>query len=98
MKREILCVPCAHTVSRAVTGSRFVNGEIVDPFPGEHAKFLTGKLTHHCLCDFCSKELSPGNEAVAASIWADYGGVPYHPWEAEYLRSDPNGGLLEVCS
>lgn len=89
MKREISCVPCANRIARAVTGARFVDGEIVDPFPGEHSKFLGGKLTRHCVCDSCGKQLSPGDDAIAMSIWADYGGVPYHPWEAEYLRSDP---------
>jgi hypothetical protein len=86
MKREIACPPCAQNIAKAVTGSRFVDGQIVDPYPGEHARFQSGKLTRHCVCDSCSAELAPGENAVAVSMWADYGGIPYYPWEWEYLE------------
>lgn len=85
MKREINCNQCASHLSKVITGSRFVDGQIMDPFPGEHAKFLAGKVIKHCMCDSCGRELEPRDPAVAVSIWADYGGVGYYEWEAEYL-------------
>lgn len=86
MKREIACPPCAAEIAQAVTGARFVDGQIVDPFPGEHARFLPGTLARHCYCDACAAKLSPGDAAVAVSFWADYGGIPYYPWEGEFLE------------
>lgn len=88
MKREILCLPCAERVSRTITGCKVsdFDGRIVDPYPGEHSKFLKGVLHCHCYCDNCSDPLYPGNEAIALSIWADNRGIPYYPWEQEYLE------------
>lgn len=85
MKREILCPTCTKTTSQAITGCRIEGSQIVDPYPGEHAKFRAGVLVRSCVCDSCGIELKPGENATALSIWADYGGVPYYPWEAEYL-------------
>ena len=87
MKREILCDPCAQRTTLTITGCKFVEGQIMHPYPGEHKKFVTGTLTRSCLCDSCSKKLEAGNEATALSIWADYGGIPYYPWESEFFET-----------
>lgn len=72
MKREILCEKCADMTN-------------LPTFPEEHWKFISGKAKSNFKCDADDCEIKPGQIAVAMSIWADYGGIPYYPWETEYL-------------
>lgn len=76
MKREILCLPCRRDLIGKLPAAA-----------GEHVKFALGRLTVNCLCDACCARLEPGTEAYAVSMWADYGGGGYYPWEHEFIAA-----------
>ena len=93
MKREILCVPCSEHIRKVITGLHFVEltegrSIIVDPYPGEHSKFVFGKVRPYVTirCDHCNQRLFVDTDACALSIWADYGGGPYYEWEDDFLN------------
>lgn len=92
MKREILCPPCAKRTSGQITGLKFIDHVILDPYPGEYKKFQEGKVSRFrsLVCDQCGIKLKEGQEAVALSIWSRYGGIQYYPWEGEYLDTNTN--------
>ena len=76
-KRELLCGTCA-------PGARlqFPNPE---PYPGEHVKFVDGAAVDKFICDGCGALIAKGDATTCLSIWADYGGQPYAPWENHYI-------------
>ena len=94
MKREILCVPCSERVRKVITGLRLVElkeGDrptIVDIYPGEHSKFVFGKIKSRSTlrCDSCNEILGEGVQACALSIWADHTGGLYYEWEDDFLN------------
>ena len=75
MKREIDCPKCAESWKQSI-----------GKYKGEHIKLQEGKAKDQFLCDHCDKVIEPGDSCVAVSVWADYGGVPYFPWENECLE------------
>ena len=78
MKRELLCTKCAESNRKLFKSDT--------PYPGEHVKFQAGKLERSGLnCDGCGRQMAKGIDAVAFSSWAEYGGVPYFPWESEVI-------------
>jgi hypothetical protein len=89
MKQEILCKECALKIRE-----RFPTN---NPFPGEHIMFVKGVAKTDMKCDGCHelKELKTGEEVYAFSLWTDYEGIPYYPWENKYITLLPNGHPLE---
>ena len=90
MKREMLCFSCNNKLM-ALHGSRLMtdsNGVelVADPYPGEHVKHIRGNALRTLLCDQCNKVITENELCWAVSIWADYGGIPYYPWEDEFLK------------
>lgn len=78
MKRELQCPKCAEHLKLNVFNKPSA--------PGEHVKYVKGKLMHDGLiCDFCGIQLECGQDVYCMSIWADYGGIPYYKWEHEYV-------------
>lgn len=75
MKREILCQKCADSTN-------------LPTFPEEHWKFISGKSKANFKCDASGCKIKTGQAAVAMSIWAEYGGIQYYPWETEYLEGN----------
>lgn len=78
MKREIVCPPCAERIKKAVLPS----------YPGEGAKWKHGALKGSCVCDNCNRNLSPGDDAVAFSLYQE---GRYYEWEGEYLNQGGEG-------
>ena len=37
-------------------------------------------------CDDCNSAFSKGESVCAFSIFTDYGGIPYYPWEKAYIE------------
>lgn len=86
MKREILCLTCIpKPMGLKLMNSPAGDPVLVDPYPGEHQKVLKGIAKAQYICDRCGDTILKGTECIASSIWADYGGIPYHPWENEYI-------------
>jgi len=81
MKREILCPECRVNYRKLFPTNT--------PYPGEHLKFVDGKSSLSVICDSCTKPIEPGDDCTAFSAWADYGGIPYHKWESEYIDITP---------
>ena len=79
MKRNIICPKCAAEIMARP------NWE--NPYEREHRKIVKGIALADFLCDNCGceTELPKGSVIFAESIWVDYDGVPYFPWESEYL-------------
>jgi hypothetical protein len=89
MKREILCLKCAAERSKRHGLIHVPELQaIVDPFPGEHVKYVRGISKSNFFCDACAtiNIINPGEECFAISTWADYGGIPYFEWEDEYIE------------
>ena len=80
MKRLIVCSDCE------VKQHKLFPKE--SPYPGEHIKFVGGKAVSDFVCDDCDKTIKRGDLACAISMWADYGGVPYFPWEDDFIDID----------
>lgn len=78
MKREILCVWCRPNVRELFPTD--------NPYPGEHVKFVDGTAKMDRICDQCGCPIEAGQTCTAFSSWADYGGIPYFPWESGYLE------------
>ena len=78
MKQEMLCQHCA-----ADTRKLFPTD---NPYPGEHVKFVPGKARTWLRCDSCGEGLSTDTVCTAFSVWADYGGIPYYPWEKDFIN------------
>jgi hypothetical protein len=78
MKREILCPACAAEMCKAFPDN---------PYPGEHVKFQGGKAKSDYRCDQCGEPINAEEDCACMSIWADYGGGPYYPWEKEFIES-----------
>jgi hypothetical protein len=86
MKREIRCMNC---VPKPM-GLKLMHTEagdpiLVNPYPGEHQKVIKGRAKTMYLCDSCGIAINKGDECLASSIWADYGGIPYYPWETQCI-------------
>lgn len=77
MKREIVCPDCEQELKKQFKS--------LNPYPGEHLKYVPGTALKDYLCDQCNISIPKGGKAVAFSIWADHGGIPYYKWEHEFL-------------
>jgi hypothetical protein len=77
MKQEILCPACATEIRRTFPTD--------NPSPGEHIKFVSGNVAYRAMCDCCCDFIEQGSPCTAFSSWADYGGIPYYPWEHEFI-------------
>jgi hypothetical protein len=73
MKREVDCLKCGRSWPDKARD------------PNEHIHKLTGYTLNHFVCDGCGEELPLGVPAICVSVWSDIGGIPYFPWEAEYV-------------
>lgn len=73
MKREIVCPQCEKAQS------------LHREYPGEHIKLTKGNAKSELLCDSCAQPIYFGDTCFAVSMWADYGGIQYYPWESEYI-------------
>lgn len=82
MVRKILCKKCEASSKKLFPTE--------SPYPGEHVKFVPGEAKHGMLCDDCGVYINKGDIVCAFSIFADYGGIPYYPWEEEYLNIEEN--------
>ena len=82
MKQEILCSEC-DIYLRALF-------ENEPPLDGEHVKFVHGRAKKTMFCDGCvyPREIKRGDSCTAFSLWADYGGIPYYPWEQDYIKTE----------
>ena len=78
MKREILCPVCTDKVR-----SWFPSD---NPYPGEHVKFYPGKAKKAFICDLCSELITLDEDCTAFTAWAVGQGIPYHPWESDFIR------------
>lgn len=80
MKQDILCTRCAKDRRKQFPDD--------NPYPGEHIKFVKGIAKKDMLCDGCATKtpIKKGEPCIAASIWADYGGVPYYEWEDKFIN------------
>ncbi len=79
MKKEIICMECKKKTRKLYPTDT--------PYPGEHVKFLVGKALDDFRCDQCNKDIFIDERCCAFSIWADYGGQPYHNWEKEFVEA-----------
>ena len=77
MKRLIVCSSCEVKQHKLFP--------VESPYPGEHVKFVSGTALSSFVCDDCDSPINVGESACAISMWADYGGVPYFPWESESI-------------
>ena len=78
MKQQIICPAC-----------KDINRELFKtdtPHPGEHVKFVSGFALSDFVCDDCAVPIEKDTECCAFSIWADYGGIPYYPWENDCIE------------
>lgn len=72
MARKITCTDC---------------GALKGPTPPDDAAMglferrTYGKSTRHLNCDYCNKQLNPGDEVIALSTPADM-----HEWELDYME------------
>jgi hypothetical protein len=75
MKREINCPKCAESCK-----------QLIGKYKGEHIKIQEGKAKAPFICDQCAALIDPGDPCVCVSVWADYGGIQYFPWESEAME------------
>ena len=86
MKREILCMSCVpKPMGLKLMHTEAGDPMLVNPYPGEHQKVIKGRAKKQYICDRCGNDIYEETECVASSIWADYGGIPYYPWETAYI-------------
>ena len=85
MKREIDCASCARSWAKQ-TRSRWNGAAITTSANGENIKILPGVALHIFSCDGCGLGIAIGDLCFGVSVWADCHGIPWHPWEGEYLR------------
>jgi len=87
MKREICCPDCARGWLKLAGVSQASNPIDVAfaAHQDERMKQVRGALGRHCMCDGCNKKLSPGDQAVAVSIYTE--DIPYFEWEHEFVTS-----------
>ena len=78
MVRKILCKKCEADSKKLFPTE--------SPYPGEHVKFVTGLAKRDMMCDDCGKDIIEEENICGFSIFADYGGIPYYPWEEDYLN------------
>lgn len=84
MKREIVHRNCEPGFSyHIIDGYKFAFR--AEPYPGEHVRLYRGIAKRQFICDNCGETIEEGKDCTAVSIWADYGGIPYYPWESEYV-------------
>jgi len=76
MRREIVCLLCAEVLLRRVMETAYI---------GDNIKFVNGKSKRNSGCDRCSNFVLYGKRCTAVSMWSDTVGIPYGPWEEEYL-------------
>jgi hypothetical protein len=87
MKREILCPDCKTKMQKLFPTS--------NPYPGEYIKFVDGRAKKDFLCDGCVniRPIKEGDICTAFSIWSENGGIPYFPWESDFIYCpEKNGG------
>lgn len=92
MKREILCMSCVpKPMGLKLIHTQAGDPILVNPYPGEHQKVIKGIAKNHYQCDRCNETIREGEMCVASSLWADYGGIPYFPWETQYITFQKGG-------
>lgn len=74
MKREIICLNCYLKADKTE-----------NPFDDEHVKFVFGNSLSDFICDLCGVEININDKCCARTIWADYTGSSYVPWEGQYV-------------
>jgi hypothetical protein len=73
MKREVDCLKCGRGWPDKASVKH------------EHIRKETGYTLGRFVCDGCGLFLPPGVPAICVSVWSDIGGIPYSPWEADYI-------------
>ncbi len=77
MKREIVCGKCAEQWQKRKYVTRPAE---------EHIKVVHGFAENDYLCDTCNAEINKNVQCAAVSLWIDHGGIPYSPWEEDYIE------------
>lgn len=77
MKREILCPTCHKLNEKLISAC--------EPDCGEHTKIVEGLAIDNFVCDRCNSILTVGSFCAASSIWFENHGIPYYPWEQDYI-------------
>lgn len=78
MKQQIICPVCKDLNKKLFKTKA--------PHPGEHVKFISGYALRDFVCDDCAIPIETDTECCAFSIWADHGGIPYYPWEHDFIE------------
>lgn len=76
MKRMIACEKCGW--------------HLTPHFAGEWFKRVRGIAKRGMLCDYCGTEIKKGDKCSAESVGFDEHGIPYYPWESEYIELSEN--------
>ena len=87
MKRDILCLKCgkARRIGRPLAPRR--RGSDASGQMPEHSVKQAGFARRDYSCDQCGNTLREGALVYAATIWVEGFGIPYHPWEAEFIEN-----------
>jgi hypothetical protein len=85
MTREIQCPQCADRSYHLFSNDQPAKPRVIDLPHKEHIAFHFGHAIVSCLCDSCNQPINPGDNAWAISIWSDRGGIPYYPWEHDFI-------------
>lgn len=77
MKRMICCAKCAQRE--------------VPNYPGEYRVLIHGTAKKTMKCDWCCPppEIKKGDKCAAESLGVLGHGIPYYPWESEYIEITP---------
>ena len=84
MKREILCFECRDKLKGLYPSD--------NPYPDEFVKFVDGLSKIGFNCDGCNRQLKPGSDVCALSIWTTRQGIQYYPWEEQLIILKSGGG------
>lgn len=62
----------------------------IPEYPGEYWKRVWGVAKNAMKCDWCvpAKRIKKGDRCAAETLGVIGHGIPYHPWEAEYIIPD----------
>jgi hypothetical protein len=74
MKQMIACAACAQRK--------------IKDYPGEYWKRVHGIAKKDMRCDWCypAAEIKKGDPCAAETLGVVGHGIPYHPWESEYIE------------
>ena len=90
MKCEIMCLPCAEKLRKALNVDPMpagTNFHTFQPFPGERVRFVFGEAISRYRCDFCNTDLMDSDRCAAVSIYTNKN--PYSEWEGIYINPLP---------